>query len=68
MRTFLLLLGLTSGAVIGLALAHWLGFELLAPADQGGGAIAAAAGGLGAGIGLALARSSNRRRHDGDTD
>lgn len=58
MRTFILLLGFISGAVVGLALAHWLGFDLWSASNGGSGAIAAAAGGLGGGAGLALARGS----------
>lgn len=66
MRAFILVIGLASGAVVGLALAHWLGFVLLGPAGAGGSAVAAAAGGLGGGIGLALARGSNARRSGKD--
>lgn len=62
MRTFILLLGFISGAVVGLALAHWLGFDLWNTSNPGAGAIAAATGGLGGGAGLALARGSHRAR------
>lgn len=62
MRTVILAIGLCSGVVIGLAAAHWLGFDLLGSDGQGGGAIAAAAAGLGGGAGLALARGSHRAR------
>lgn len=57
MRPLILLAGLAGGAMIGLVLAHWLGFTLWGSAGSGRSAVAAAAGGLGAGIGLALARS-----------